>query len=107
MPVLNPPDPWLFSGKAANGTGSGRDTRHALNAAYMTWFASGHSAYFNLEASHNSTAYFIITAAMVTATQTATAQITGYFPYVRANLISAFSAAGGSANLWVNYQPIV
>lgn len=108
MPVLNPPDPWLLSAQAANGTGSARDTRHALNAAYLTYFASGNSAIFNLEASHNSTGWMVV--ATYTATGgnfTGTAQIDGYFPYVRANATSVYSAAGGSAQLWVNYQPIV
>ena len=107
MAVLNPPDPWLFSAQAANGTGSARNTRHALNAAYLTYIASANSAIWNLEASHNGSGWMVIATYTATATQTGTAQIQGYFPYVRANAVSVYSAAGGSAKLWVHYAPVL
>ena len=108
MAVLNTINPWLFSAKAANGTGSARNTKHTLTVGYLTYWAAGNSAIFNLEASHNSTGWMVHSTYTATGGSfTGTAQITGYFPYVRANAVGIYSAAGGSAQLYVNYQPVV
>ena len=106
MTVLINRATFLLSGKAANGVGSAFDMRGALPAAYLVYACAGNSAIFNLEASHDSTGWLTVATYTATATQTGSAQITGFFPYVRGNAVGIYSAAGGSAQLTMHYSPV-
>lgn len=104
--VLSNRATFLLSGVAANSAGPAYDMRAALSVAYLFYVATANSAIFNLEASHDSTGWMVVSTYTATATQSGTAQINGYYPYVRANAVSIFSAAGGSAQLTVHYSPV-
>jgi len=107
MATLLNPNAYLASGLAEEITGSAHDMRHVLNHGYLWFQASGHSAIFNFEASHDTTGWLPIATYTATATQTGTAQVAGFFPYVRANVVEVYSAAGGSGNLWVHWSPVL
>lgn len=105
--VRNNPAGYLAQAQAAEGTGNrpALDCRATQNYGYLFYKASGHSAIFNIEASHDLTAWMVVATYTATATQTGTAQLAGYFPYMRANLVEVYSAAGGSGVLWAFYAP--
>jgi hypothetical protein len=105
MGVLFQDANFLLSGISAEGTGSALDTRNAANYAYMVYMASGHSGIFNLEVSHDKTGWMIASTHTATATQTGTAQIAAFYPYVRANVVELYSAAGGTGILYAHYTP--
>jgi len=100
---------YLFSGQRAQGTGSALDCRVAANYAHLVYYASGQSAIFNIEASHDATGWMIDSTITATATQSGTAQITKYYPYVRANLVKSYTGTGGdtsgTAMVWIFYSP--
>ena len=108
MPILNNPGdkshPNLLSAISAVVTGAPLDCRHVGPEAYL-WYRQaitgnkGESAVFNVETSHDKTAWMVIATYTATATLTGTAQHVGYFPYVRANVINVWTptGAGGSA----------
>jgi len=94
---------YSISGLSAAQTGSALDTRACYNYGYLFYKASAESGIFNLEGAHDLTAWMVIGTYTATATQTGTAQIAGYFPYVRANLTSVFSGASKTGIVWVHY----
>jgi hypothetical protein len=101
---------FLVSGQSAEGTGGViLPTFNAANYGYLWYQASGESAIFNLEASHDSTGWLIVATYTATATLTGTAQIAGMFPYLRANVTELYTAtgAGGTATgvLWAHFTP--
>lgn len=98
--LLNNPAGFLISGQTGSGTGGVMaDTRAAANYAYLTHMATA-SAVVKLQASHDGDNWMDI--ATYTATHaTATAQLAGYYPYVRATVNTAYS--NGTA--WLYYAP--
>lgn len=91
---------------AAQGAGATvMDCRRTQNFGYLLYYASGHSAIFNLEVAHDGTGWLVASTYTATATETGTAQIAGFYPYLRVNVTKVYSAAGGSGNLWVHYTP--
>lgn len=103
--VYSPLGGQLLSAHSAQITGSAFDTRMAADRGYLFFKASGESAIFNFEASHDAAQWVIQQRVTATATQTGALQLTGYFPYVRANLTQVYSAAGGSGVVWVHWTP--
>ncbi len=105
--VRNNPAAYIASAQAAQGTGNKTplDCRATMNYGYLWYQASGHSAIFNIEASHDLTAWMVVATYTATATQTGTAQLAGFYPYIRANVVEVYSAAGGSGVLWAFYAP--
>lgn len=106
------PNTFLVSGISAQVTGAMIDTRAAKNYGYLVYTCSGtgaESAIFSLQASHNVTGWMTVATYTATATQTGTAQIAGYFPYMRVNISKVYSGTGGADNgkgtLWVHYSP--
>ncbi len=82
-------------------TGSGVDYRAAKNYAFVMYQAFSPSAILALDASHDSTGWLNVM--IVTALPASgTAQISAYYPYVRARVVTGYSTTG-SANLF--YQP--
>lgn len=106
MPVLYNPNGYLSSAQSAEGTGRYvMDARHCKNFGYLFYQAAGHSAIFSLQASHDQTAWLTIATYTATATQTGTAQIAGFYPYIRSTVTECYSAAGGTGTLDVFYAP--
>lgn len=96
----------LVSGSANATTGSAIDTRAASNFGFLVYSAAGASGIFNFEGSHDLTGWMIdstITAA--TGVGYGTAQISKWYPYVRANLTTAYSGGGLTAAVNVFYGP--
>ena len=103
--IQSPLGGYLFSAHSAIVTGSGFDLRAAADRGYLFYVASGESAIFNLEVSHDATAWMIHTRATATATQTGTAQITGVFPYLRGNLTQVYSGSNKTGVVWAHWTP--
>lgn len=106
MSILVDREGYSLSGVTGKSTGSAIDCRACRNYGYLVYSGAGASGIFNLEASHDLTAW------MVDSTYTATtgvgwgsAQISKYYPYVRANLTTAYSGAAGSASPLIFYAP--
>lgn len=101
----NPAD-YLLSAVSAEGAGpTALDCRATMNHAYLFYQAAGHSGIFTLQGSHDNTAWMNIATYTATATQSGTAQIAGFYPYVRATVNELYSAAGGTGTLYVHYSP--
>lgn len=82
-------------------TGTGVDYRAAKNYAFVVYQSYAPSAILALDASHDNTGW--LTVMTVTATPSSgTAQISAFYPYVRARVVTGYSTTG-SANLF--YQP--
>jgi hypothetical protein len=90
---------YLLSGQTGSGAGVPADTRNAANYAYVTYMA-GVSAVVKLQASHDSTGWMDVATYTAVAT-TGTAQLAGYFPFVRATVNTAYS--NGTA--YLHYAP--
>lgn len=97
---------YLASAVQANGAVStAQDCRRTQDYGYLFYVASGQSALWQLQASHNTTAWLPVQTFTATATETGTAQLMGFYPYLRVNVLSAFSGGGATGTLWVFYQP--
>lgn len=111
MSVMNNPADFLLSGISIQTAGAPLDTRAMQAFGYLVYYATGSggggggSAIFNLEGSHDTTGWMIDSTYTATATQTGTAQVNKFYPYIRANLTKLYSGAGGTGQLWVHYSP--
>lgn len=105
MTVHTQPAGFLLSGFSAQGTGSAWDCRHCPDYGYLWYQMSGQSGVFTLQASHDLTAWHDVLKLTATATQTGTAQIVGYYPYLRASAGPMYTGTGGAlsatAALWM------
>jgi len=107
----NKPPGYLLDKISATGIGAVTlDCRETLNHGLLWYQCSAESAIFNLEASPNDSAWMVVATYTATATQTGSAQIAGYFPYVRANItyVNAATAAASSATatVWALWAPV-
>lgn len=109
MTVHTHPAGYLLSAYSAQGTGSARDCRHCADYGYLWYQMSGQSGVFTLQASHDAAIWQNVITLTATATQTGTAQIVGYYPYVRASAGPMYTGTGGAlsatATLWLAYSP--
>jgi len=100
MTIISSPMGYLISGQTVSGTGGViADSRAAANYAYITYMA-GVSAVVKVQASHDAVGWMDVATYTAVAT-TGTAQLAGYFPYVRATVNTAYS--NGTAYLY--YAP--
>ena len=110
MPNLSPGD-YLLSGVTTVITGAAMDCRRGTNYGALFYQCSasgggaGGSAVFNLEASWDTTAWMIDSVYTATATQSGSAQVNRFFPYMRGNVVTSYAGAGGTGQLWVVYHP--
>lgn len=95
---------WLLTSASAAGISSeALDCRTNANYGFLFYQGTpsnkGESATFALQASPNGTLWITVARYTATATLTATAQIAGYLPYVRALVENVYTAtgAGGTA----------
>lgn len=103
MPVLNNPAGFLLSGQGTgvSAFGAAMDTRAMRNYGYLEYASYSPSAILILQASKDGAAWMNVQT--VTATpSTGTAQVAGYFPYVRAAYSTGYSVSA-SANMF--YAP--
>ena len=109
MATRQPPG-YLVSSRTWTGVGESFDCTASQDRGMLWWCASGESAIFNFEASHNESVWGIVLRVTASATQTGTAQLTGYFPYVRANVTwrnIRTEPTTATANLWVYWSPVM
>lgn len=100
MGYIYNPAAFLISGQTGSGTGGViADTRAAANYAYVTYMATA-SAVVKLQASHDGVGWMDV-ATYTAIASTGTAQLAGYFPYLRATVNTAYS--DGTAYLF--YAP--
>lgn len=109
MALFTQHDGYLFSATKAQITSSAQDTRACKDYGFLWYQVSGQSAIFNLEASHDLTAWHIILQRTATATETGSAQIQGYYPFIRGQIAKAYTGTGGAlsatATVWMHYTP--
>lgn len=114
MPVVIDRGNYLLSAVSANAkSGTALDCRPCANYALLFYKGTpgnkGESATFKLEASPNGADWTTVAIYTASGTLSATAQIAGYLPYVRAQTISVWTAtgAGGTATgaVTVFYAP--
>lgn len=102
--VLNNPAGYLLNSAAASGAGAAFDTRNTHNYGYLWYATPAASAIVKVEASHDSSAW--MTVGIYTATSTpATAQLAGYFPYVRGAVNACYSGGGNTGYARLFYAP--
>src|SRR3990167_5963316 len=113
MTVLITKPTFLLSGYSAQGTGSALDIHRFKNYGYLLYMGSaigggsgGVSSIIRLEGSHDGAGWMVDSTYTATATQTGTAQISKFYPYIRGNVLSLYSAGGGSGTgvVWMHYR---
>ncbi len=109
MSVFTQHDVYFFSAYQGQITSSAIDTRACKDYGYLWYQVSGQSAVFTVDASHNLTAWHEVLRRTATATETGTAQLQGYYPYMRAQIAKAYTGTGGAtsatATVWLHYTP--
>lgn len=105
MNVLSDRAAFLLSGVTASAyTGEVMDARATRNYGFLTHISPAASSLFTLQASHDMTAW--MTVAQYTALTTrGSAQMSGYFPYVRAQINAVWSGGGNTGQPQVFYAP--
>ena len=103
------PPGYMFSAQAAVGTSEVFNCTATQPQGRLWWQSSGESAVFNFQASHDGSVWGVVETYTATATQTGTANLTGYYPYVRAVVTwvttrTAVTTATGT--LWVYWSPV-
>jgi len=89
------------SALAAPSATSAFQTLNAANYALLVHVAVGSSALFALEASPNNGADWVEIDRYTALVTTGAVQVAGYFPWVRASIVTGYNAA--TANAW--YTP--
>lgn len=93
---------YLLTGTTASGAGADiMDCRYTNNYGYLTYMTYSPSAILALEASHDGTGFMRIMTVTGTPT-TGTAQISAFFPYLRAVFITGYSTTGSAI---MHYAP--
>lgn len=103
--ITNPAEYLVSAQQTGSGNGSAIDARAALPAAYLHCATYAASAAYTIQASFDSTAWMNVTAFTATTT-TATAQLTGYFPFLRAQVNSLWSGGGITGSGILFYHPL-
>lgn len=106
MPIVTNPANWLVSAEQASGNGSAVDARAVPGLAYLYVATYASSALYTIQASHNLTAWMTVSANITATTTTATAQFSGYYPYLRANVNSIWSGGGNTGSGQLFWHPI-
>ncbi len=108
--IVTARSPWLsaflVSGITSTGTGQALETRNYPNAGYVWVQASGCSASATLLASHDSAGWMPVTSFGLADLATATAQVSGYFPYLCARVDAAYVSAGSAAGIWMHVTKV-
>jgi len=110
MATRKPPG-YLLRLVSATGAGESFDCTAARSEGLLGWSCSAASAIFSVQVSHDDNTWGTIETYTASATQTGSAQLTGYYPYVRANVlyVNAATAVSGSATatLSVYWAPVL
>ena len=105
MQLLTLRNTWLASAISAESAGTGIDLRNAPPYGYVFYQASGQSANFDLQASHDNAGWITLATVTATATQSGQLNTSAFYPYVRVNVTEVYSGASKTGVLWVNYTP--
>lgn len=97
---------FLISGQSVSGTGAGivADTRNAPNYGAVQYASLTPSAVVKIQASMDSTGWVDIITYTASPT-TAFVQLSGYYPYLRGVVNSAFGGGGATGSAYVYYAP--
>lgn len=105
MTMLNNPAGLLARSISAEATGGVvMDCRQARNYAYLVYHTPNRSAQFQLQASHDTTGWMTV-ATYTATTASASAQVAGYYPYVRVNVNELYSGSSETGAVSVFYAP--
>lgn len=105
MGILDIKNGWPLVSASGNRTGSAIDCRNAANYGLLSWFCAGNSAIFDVKAGPNASLMMSALAVTATAGASGMLQVSAFYPFVRVDARSIYSAAGGSAVLSVNWSP--
>ena len=105
MGLINVKNDWSLVSASGNRTGSGIDCRNAANYGLLSYFCVGNSAIFDVKTGPDGAVYQTALSITATAGTSAIVQVSAFWPYVRADARSIYSAAGGSAVLSVHWAP--
>lgn len=105
MAVINQPAGFLISGQSVSGANAViADTRAAANYHYIQYVTTSPSAQIEIEASVDKTGWMLV--ALYTATTTtASAQLAGYYPYLRGVVNSAYGGGGATGSAYLYLAP--
>lgn len=103
--ILDIKDGWSLVSASGNRTGSAVDCRNAAAYGLLSFFCAGNSAIFDVKTGPNPAVMMSAIAVTATAGASGMLQVSAYWPYVRVDARSIYSAAGGSAQLSVNWSP--
>lgn len=105
MAVLNQPAGYLISGQAASGANEVvADTRAAANYHFLQYVSTSPSAQIKIEASVDKTGWMLV-AHYTATTTTASAQLAGYYPYLRGVVNSAYGGGGATGSAYLYLAP--
>lgn len=102
--IISNPAGYLLSAQTTSGVGNMLDTRLAANYALIQHASTTPSAVIKLQASVDGNEWLDV-ATYTATTTTGTAQIAGYYPYVRGIVNSAFGNAGNTGSASFFYAP--
>lgn len=91
----------LLSATTAAGPGNALDTRAAANYGYLQHAVPGASAIWQLQASMNGESDWLNIAVYTAVAASGTAQIAGYWPYLRGRASAIYSGGGNTGALTV------
>lgn len=95
---------YLLDNAASAGSGAAADMRAGANYAFLAYRVPAASAIVQIQAGHDSTAWGNVLT--VTATNTyGTAQISAFYPYVRAVASAVYSGGGNTGFPTVHWTP--
>jgi len=112
--VLNNPAAWLLTSASAEGVSGATMTANFCQNYGLLFYQGtpgnkGESATWNLQASPDGALWTTVATYTATATLSATAQVAGFYPYLRAATVKVYTAtgAGGTATgaVSVYYAP--
>jgi len=105
--INNPANALVSAQQTGSGNGSALDLRAALGQGYVYVATFAASAIYTVQVSHDATAWMTFSAGITATTTTATAQWSGYFPFMRAQINNLYSGGGNTGSGILFYHPLV
>ena len=105
--INNPANALVSAQQTGSGNGSALDLRAALGQGYVYVATYAASAIYTIQASYDGTAWLNVSANITGTTTTATAQVSGYFPFMRAQVNSLYSGGGNTGSGVLVWSPLV
>jgi hypothetical protein len=98
MPILNNPAGYLLTGvgTGVSAIGAAMDTRNAMNYGFLQYATYSPSAILLLQGSPTPTGGWMTILTITGTPTTGSAQVAGYFPYIRGAVSTGYSTTGSA-----------